>query len=336
MKIKILTVCMTFLISSSAFAETEFTKLAQTGFQFLSVISDARGAAMAGAMTTLPYGSGSLFFNPAGMAQMQGAVDVMASKNTWIADINHTTMSIAFNPANNKYGVFGFSAQSVNYGDMQGTMVWGHEPGWIETHTISPSALAIGAGYAVSLSDRFSVGAQAKYAVQQLGKGVVEVNPPDFGVDDSLAVQKFSTSAIAFDFGTLFNTGFKGITFGMNVRNFSNEIAFINENFQLPLTFTMGLSMDFIDLVPNFADAHSLMLSVDAVHPRSYPEYINLGMEYKLLDMLYLRYGFLHNRDERNSSFGFGVSRFGLGVDYAYIPFGILDEVQMITVRFTY
>lgn len=336
MKIKKLTICMVLVLTSSAFADQEFTKLAQTGFQFLSVISDARGAALAGAMTTTPYGSGSLFFNPAGMAEMQGAVDVMASKNTWIADINHTTMSIAFNPANNKYGVFGLSVQSVSYGEIQGTMVWGHDPGWIETHTITPSALAIGAGYAIRLSDRFSVGGQAKYALQQLGKGAVEVHPESTLEDDSLGVQKFSTSAVAFDFGTLFKTGFKGIAFGMNVRNFSNEIAFLKENFQLPLTFTMGLSMDLIDLIPNFSDAHSLMMSVDAVHPRSYPEYINLGMEYKLLDMLYLRYGFMHNRDERASAFGFGVSRFGLGVDYAYIPFGILDEVQMITVRFTY
>jgi len=334
MKNKMLALLMTLLLSSTAFAE--FTKLAQTGFQFLSVISDARGAALAGAMTTMPYGSGSLFFNPAGMAEMKGNVDVVASKNTWIADINHTTMSMAFKPANEQLGVIGLTAQSVNYGEMQGTMVWGHEPGWIETHTIQPSALSLGVGYATRLSDRFSIGGQAKYAVQQLGSGVVEIHPTQLGVEDSLSVQKFQTSAIAFDFGTLFHTGFKGISFGMNVRNFSNEISYLEENFQLPLTFTMGLSMDIMDLVPSFADGHSLMMSLDAVHPRSYPEHLNIGLEYNLLDMLYLRYGFLHNRDERNSSFGFGVSRFGLGVDYAYIPFGILDEVQMITVRFTY
>ena len=334
MKNKLLAILMTLLLSSTAFAE--FTKLAQTGFQFLSVISDARGAALAGAMTTIPYGSSSLFFNPAGMAKMEGRVDIVASKNTWIADINHTTLSLAFNPAQNRYGVFGFTAQSVNYGDMQGTMVWGHEPGWIETHTIQPSALSLGFGYAVNLSDRFSIGSQVKYAAQQLGGAVGEIHPTQADVEDSLSVQKFSTSAIAFDFGTLFNTGFKGISFGMNVRNFSNEVAYLEENFQLPLTFTMGLSMDLIDLIPNFSNAHSLLMSVDAVHSRSYPEYLNVGLEYKLLDMLYFRYGYLNNRDERASSFGFGVSRFGLGVDYAYIPFGILDEVQMITVRFTY
>lgn len=334
MKIKILTLCVLLLLTGTVSAD--YTKLAQTGFQFLSVVSDARGAALAGAMTTVPYRSGSLFFNPAGMAEMDGTVDVLASKNTWIADINHTTMSVAFSPAGKRFGVFGVSAQSVNYGDIQGTMVWGRDPGWVETNMITPSALSFGLGYAVQLSDRFSIGGQAKYAAQQLGYGVIEVHPNFQDEPDSLGVQKFSTSAYAFDFGTLFKTGFNGIAFGMNVRNFSNEISFLDENFQLPLTFSMGVSMDLINFIPNFSDAHSLMMSVDAVHARSYPEHVNLGFEYNLLDMLYLRYGYLHNRDERNSTFGFGVSRFGLGVDYAYIPFGILDEVQMITVRFTY
>jgi len=336
MNIKIITLSLFLSLTSMGLADSEYTKLAQTGFQYLSVVSDARGAAIAGAMTTIPYGSGSLFFNPAGMAEMKQKIDVIASKNTWIAGINHTTLSFAFNPANNKYGVFGFSAQSVNYGDIQGTMPWGNDQGWVETITFTPSAISLGLGYAIRLSDRFSIGSQVKYAAQQLGNSVVEIHPVKNNEADSLTVLKFSTNAIAIDFGTMFKTGFKGIVFGMNVRNFSNEINYLDENFQLPLTFTMGLSMDVLDLLPNFSDGHSLLLSVDAVHPRSYPEYLNIGMEYKLVDMLYLRYGFLHNRDERSSSFGFGVSRFGIGVDYAYIPFGILDEVQMITVRFSY
>jgi len=334
MKRKIIIPILILLLTGTGFAD--YTKLAQTGFQFLSVISDARGAAMGGAMSTIPYGSGSLFFNPACMAEMDAKFDIIASKNSWIAGIDHTTLSLAVSPANKRFGVVGLTAQSVNYGEIQGTMVWGNDQGWVETHTFSPSSVSFGVGYAVQLSDRFSIGSQVKYAAQQLGTGVLEINPTEINKDDSLAVNKFSTSAVAFDFGTLFKTGYKGIAFGMNVRNFSNEISFLKENFQLPLTFTMGLSMDIMNFMPNMADGHSLMLSVDAVHSRSYPEYLNIGMEYKLLNMLYLRYGFLSNRDERNSSFGFGVSRYGLGVDYAYIPFGILDEVQMITVRFTY
>ena len=45
-------------------------KLAQTGYQFLTVVSDARAAAMGNAVNSLALESSSLFFNPAGLADM--------------------------------------------------------------------------------------------------------------------------------------------------------------------------------------------------------------------------------------------------------------------------
>ena len=110
------------LLFSSVQAQ-ENQKLAQTGFQFLSVVSDARAAAMAEAMTSLQIGSSALFFNPAGMADMAEVIDVTASINQWIADIKHQTFSLALRPAKGNYGVLGFSVQYVDYGDFYGTRV---------------------------------------------------------------------------------------------------------------------------------------------------------------------------------------------------------------------
>ncbi|MEA3287663.1 MAG: PorV/PorQ family protein [Candidatus Marinimicrobia bacterium] len=317
---------VSLLLIPTIFAED---KLAQTGFQFLSVTSDARGAAMAGAMTTLPTQSSALYFNPAGLALMDKAVDITASQNQWIADIMHNAISVAIQPMGGRVGVIGFSALSVNYGDIQGASVWPIEAGGIETHIIQPSAITLGAGYAYRLSNRFSVGLQIKYAAQQLGKSVIEI-------DDSLSVKKNMTEATAYDFGTHFDTGYKGIAFGMSIRNFSNEIAYEEENFQLPLTFTMGLSTDLTNFMPQFSDQHAMLLSVDAVHPRSYPEHFNIGLEYTFMDLLSLRTGYLHSRDERDMTFGFGLEYFGIVLDYAYIPFGIFNDVQVITARFSY
>ncbi len=315
-----------FLLGTFGFAED---KLAQTGFQFLSVNTDARGAAMAGAMTTLPSKSSALFFNPACLAQMDATIDVAASQNRWIADIMHNAVSVAFRPMAGRLGVFGLSALSVDYGTIQGTAVWPIEAGAVKTHLINPSSITIGGGYAYQLSDRFSVGLQVKYAAQQLGSSVIEI-------EDSLSVKKNQTEAMAYDFGTLFYTGYKGIAFGMNVRNFSNEISYEEDNFQLPLTFTMGLSADLVNFFPQYANGHSLIISLDAVHPRSYPEHINLGLEYTLLDLFHVRTGYLSSRDERDMTFGFGIEKFGMSLDYAYIPFGIFNDVQMLTARFSY
>jgi len=303
-------------------------KLAQTGFQFLSVGSDARGGALGDAMTTVEIGSSSLFFNPAGMARAEKFFNATVSQNSWIADIKHNSYSIAISPSGGRYGVFGLTAMSIDYGEIQGTMVWGNEQGYIETEILKPSAFALGLGYAKALTDKFAVGGQVKYTGQQLGKSVIPVG-------DSLKVKKNLAFATAFDFGTIFRTGFKSFAFGMSVRNFSNEIKFEKEGFQLPLTFRIGISMDVLDLLDNRLDSHSLLVSIDAVHPRSYPEQLNMGIEYRLMNCLSVRCGYMFNSDERNITFGFGIERFGAVIDYAYTPFGVFDNVQRFTLRFS-
>ncbi len=300
-------------------------KLAQTGFQFLSVATDARGGAMADAVTTLGMASSSLFFNPAGMARMESRFDLSATQNNWIADITHNSYSLAMSPAAGRYGVFGISFMSVDYGDIQGTMVWGNEQGYVDTEIFKPSAFAFGVGYARTLTDKFAVGGQVKYAGQQLGKSLVPVG------EDSLKVKKNVTSTMAYDFGTIYRTGFESLKFGMSVRNFSQEIEYETESFLLPLTFRIGVSMDVLDLVdmPN----HGLLVSIDASHPRSYPEQLKVGMQYSFMDMFFGRVGYVGNSDENDMTFGFGVKKFGAAIDYAYTPFGVFDQVQRFTVR---
>jgi hypothetical protein len=227
-----------FLLVTGSFAEE---KLAQTGFQFLSVATDARAGAMGDAMTSLELGSASLYFNPAGLARMDGRFELLANQNKWIADITYNSYAMSYNPAGGRYGVFGLSFVSVDYGEVEGTMVWANEQGYIDTEIMNPTAFSAGLGYAKTLTDKFSVGGQIKYAGQQLGKSMTTLG------DDSLIVKKNLAFATAVDFGTLYRTGFKSLVFGMSVRNFSNEIKFEKEAFQLPFSVTVGFSLGFVD-----------------------------------------------------------------------------------------
>ena len=305
-------------------------KLAQTGFQFLSVVSDARGAGLAGAMTTREMGSASLFFNPAGMAQMSGLVDLTVSQNSWFADISHNTFSCALSPANNRYGVIGVSLQTVDYGDIQGTVISGNAQGYVDTEILQPTAYALGLGYGKALSDMFSIGGQLKFTNQDLDFSAVEIDEEG----DSLGVKRYALDAWSFDFGTLFKTGFKSLVFGMSVRNFSKEIQYVEEGFQLPLVFNLGISMNVMDFFEESSINQSLMVSVDASHNRSHPEQIKLGLEYRMKS-LYLRSGYVSANDESGFSFGIGISYLGVTFDYAQTPFGVFDKVQRMTARFS-
>ena len=60
---------------------SENKKLAQTGFQFLSISADARGGGMGDAMTTIFGNSSSLFFNPAGMSRQKQLIDFKKGYN---------------------------------------------------------------------------------------------------------------------------------------------------------------------------------------------------------------------------------------------------------------
>lgn len=317
---------------SSLVLAQDNTKLAQTGMQFLSVVSDARAAAMAGAMTTMRLKSASLFFNPSCMAENKGFFDLSASYNLWIADIKHSTFSFSLRPASGDIGVFGVSVQYVDYGDILGTRV-NPDPndklGYIDTGPVKAYGVAVGVGYAKALSDAFSVGGQVRWVRQSLGEGLV----PSLG--GGTEIRKNAVTAAAFDFGTIFKPGLKSVAFGMSVRNFSKEIKYEEEAFELPLTFTLGISLDVMDFLNDRGLIHTLFVSVDAVHNRDYYEQLYFGADCDLLDVLNLRLGYVTSGDEMGTTFGFGVHQYGLGVDYAYTPFGVFTNAQRFTVRYS-
>ncbi len=310
-------------------------KIAQTGMKFLSVSTDARMSAMSNAVTSLDGSSSTaLFYNPASMANAAWQSSFSFGKTKWIADIDYVFGSMAYRPGKGQYGVFGLTFVAVDYGDFLGTIRAENEQGFLDVGTFSPSAYAIGLGYAKALSSKFSVGGHARYVKQDLVGGAV-----DFLNSQNLAANNYEQDVFAFDFGILYKTGFKSLNFGMNVHNFSKEIQYIQESFQLPLTFEMGLSMDVMDFVDVDKNLHTLLFSLDAVHPRDFPEQIDIGMEYIFMKRFALRAGYTMPADEQGLSFGMGIKQtvagIGFDLDYAYTSFGVFNDIHRFTMKFS-
>jgi hypothetical protein len=309
-------------------------KLAQTGMKFLNVGAGAQQTAMGEAVTSLEGSSLSMFYNPAAMARLSSLYDVTLGQTRWIADINHNYASVAINPSNGDYGVIGFTMQFVDYGDLQETIRSNNQQGFLDVGTFRPTASAIGIGYARALSDRFSVGGNVKYVTQNLGNAATLLD--SYG---NSTRTKSSKDVMVFDFGMLYKTGFKSLNFGVAIRNFSQEVKYEREGFQLPLIFKIGVSMNAVDFTDLDNKMHSLLFSVDATHPRDYPEQVNLGAEYLFMQILAMRGGYMSNNDEYGWTYGLGVQKaFGevkLGFDYSYTPFGVFTEVSRISVTLT-
>jgi hypothetical protein len=311
-------------------------KRAQTGFKFLTVTTDARAGALGEAFTSLESPSSAMFFNPAGMARLEDFATVALGQVSWIADINYVYGSVALNPFDGRFGIFGLSVVSVDYGEFYGTIRSDTDiRGYEDTGNFTPSAFAIGLGYAKAISDKFAVGGNLKYVKQDLSSAIVGFKPEGDQVKTN-----YAADVAAFDFGIIYRTGFKSLNFGMNVRNFSKEIKYEEEGFQLPLTFKIGVSMNAFDLLLPGKENHGFLVTVDAVHPRDFSEQLNFGGEYLFMQTVALRAGYSTPNDEHGFSAGAGLQKslknYKLAIDYAYTPYGVFDNVNRITVQFAF
>ena len=90
--------------------------------------------------------------------------------------------------------------------------------------------------------------------------------------------------------------------------------------------------MDLTDLMSvGVSDMHGFTLSVDAEHPRDFPEQLKIGGEYQFMETLALRAGYVFPTDEQGINLGVGIRRFGIRADYAYTNFGIFSSVHRVS-----
>ncbi|MCY4158360.1 MAG: PorV/PorQ family protein [Bacteroidetes bacterium] len=327
-------ILLMFSVCTAVPVSAQQKKLAQTAMKFLSVSVDPRAAALGDALTAVDHGAASLFYNPSGMAWQETNLDIILGQTQWIAEINYSMGGLSFRPGSGRLGVIGFSFLMVDYGDLEETIRFDNDQGFLDVGTFSPSAWSFGAGYARKLSDQFSVGVQFKWANQYLANSVTGID-----AEGEYVRENIEEGVLAYDFGVLYRTGFRSLNFAVSARNFAPEITFSEEGVALPLALNIGVSMNMMDLIDRGSNMHKLLLSVDATNPRDFSEQIKVGTEYTFLNTFTLRAGYVFPTDEQGISFGLGLKqslrRFGFGADYSYTDFGILSNVQRLAIRFS-
>jgi hypothetical protein len=298
-------------------------KVGTAGALFLKIGMDPRRVAMGEAGAAVVGDASAAFGNPAGLAGMTSS-EVFVSDAEWIADIRLLGGVYAF-PFGDE-GVVALSGIAVDYGSMP--LVREAEAD-VVVEEFHPRDVAVGVSYARRWTDRLYVGGSLKY------------------IDQSIA--DFSSRGIAFDFGTVYYTGFRTLRLAMATSNFGPDLrfdgtyvdkyyigtAYVEEDkvfgaYDLPLDFRVGLAYDF-DMSPR----SRLTAAFDATHPNDYSERIHIGAEYAWEEALFLRCGYTTNAEEMGVSAGCGLkldTGWGLGaVDYAYTDFGVFEGVHRIS-----
>lgn len=329
LRLTTLLLCLFLAFAIPCFGQGD-NKIGSAGLKFLEIDTNARSAAMGSASNSIMNDVSAVFLNPAGLAYVS-KFGFSSSYINWIADIKQYAIAAAINLDNLGLGWLGGTlAASLLYtdnGDLIRTEFLSGLDDFVqqeEPYTIAQ--WAVGIAYAKRVTDRFSFGGHIKYVVQDLGSVEIFRDLED----DTLSVGN-KVSPIVLDFGTIYNTGFHDLMISMSFRNFSQELIYVRDKFELPITMRIGAAIN----VPGLdTDAHSLTVAIDVLLPRDFDERINLGFEYWFLQSFAIRGGYKFNYDEEGFNAGIGIKRRGLKIDYAYTSFGLFESVQRFSFGF--
>ncbi|MBT3608072.1 MAG: PorV/PorQ family protein [Candidatus Marinimicrobia bacterium] len=276
-------------------AEGDNDKVGSSAFKFLNIQTDAHGAALGG-LAAQASGANALFWNPAGIAGSEG-IGVSAGMTQWLVE---TTVMNAGVVMPMMGGTIGLSLVSVDYGEIMksgwaGTSEFVFEP---NQGSFTPTDMSLQASYGRSLSDKFSLGATAKMISQN--------------IDD------VSISGLAFDIGTQFNTGYRGISMGAVISNFGPDVvsqapeeASYEEfpGMSLPMTFSFGVVGEAI---PGLNAGLNVLKQADMAQ-----EFIFNG-EYSVAGLASLRFSYNISNPQQPMSFGAGLGMAGITANVAF------------------
>lgn len=328
------------LLSLVTVLNAGFDKVATTAAPFLKMGVGARAVSMGGGFVALANDATALYWNPAGMTYTRN-LTAMASHNDWMLDIVHDYVAVALPLRSNER--IGFSITSLTMGE-QDVRTLANPEGTGLVYSVMD--LAVTAGYARQITDRLSFGLSGKLI--------------------QLKAYNESAQTLALDIGSILETDFYGLKIGMALSNFGGDIQYSGrdlilkgdldteiegnvasdvdlrtESWPLPLMIRIGMSMDIIGNEQAVLQSKSsrLTLVLDADHPNDGPEHVNLGLEYGLKGMLFLRGGYRHNYDQEKFSMGIGTQVVlpGLGkvrLDYGVKPMAVFGNTSVLSIEF--
>jgi hypothetical protein len=307
-------------------------KVGTTAATFLKIGVGARAIGMGGAQVGVTGDISAIYWNPAALSRLNVSSELMFNHVNWLADIDYD-FAAGVMPIG-ELGTFGLSVTSLRVPEELVRTVDNPDG---DGRKWDASSIAFALSYARNLTDRFSVGINAKY------------------VRD--AVWSESASGFAIDVGTLYVTEVPGLTLGASISNFGTKMqldgrdlifnydpdAYIGSGpnnvpsdlqtqaYDLPLQFRIGLAWDYSPI----QDIRTTV-AVDATHPNDNTEYMNMGLEASWKEIVFGRVGYksLFLRDsEQGLTWGFGL-HYGIPnvatvkIDYGFADYGRLKNVQ--------
>ena len=278
--------------------------LAGTGAAFLKIPVGPRVVGLGEAAAAYIDDASALFYSPAGMAAVP-TFDLLLSHNQWFLGMNQEYVAGVYGTED--LGKFGLAFDYWGSGSIQGINIRGETiPGYI----FSAADWSLAGGYGRRFGD-FSFGFGLKFIHQQM--------------------ESLSNSAWAFDVGAMYQTPIEGLRVGASATNVGPTTELYQEIYGLPVLGRLGWRYD--------RDIAGIALGVtqDFIISETEKPGIAAGVECKPVEFVALRVGYRTGSDYDGLSglrAGLGVSWQGIGVDYAFAPYGKLGATHRISLSY--
>lgn len=253
------------------------------GFNFLKTAVSARHAAMGSSGIAVSDNLYGAQLNPAVIGNSQ-EITVGFVHQEGIFDTRREYVGASL-PAFG--GAVAFGLDYFKVADIEGRTGPSEEPATV----FDSQDMSAFATLALPLRDDLTAGITSKYTAEK--------------IDDQTA------DAVLFDAGLRLRAT-PLLSFGVAVRNLGSKPKFFNEEIDLPLTFTGGIS----------AYWQETTLSADVALPKESDTRFNFGAERNFGDFLALRAGYKVGYDEEDLAFGVGFLQSIWRIDYAFVPYG--------------
>ncbi|MCK5457319.1 MAG: PorV/PorQ family protein [Melioribacteraceae bacterium] len=342
MKIRYLFILVTsVLFSVQSINQAQMKKVAQSGMTYLAISLGARESAMGNASVASVHGTQSVFYNPATLTSLEN-FGVVINHVSWLADTQLYGLGAAYSFG--QYGTLGLDMIYMDYGEIIGTQRVDKsvdERGFITTGDLNIQDYSIGVSYAFPINELFSVGLKLKYVHEYLGSTPIAVREIDaanqiYEYED----KEWKINNWGFDFGAFYKIGYKDLVLGVAFQNYSPDMKYWTEEFQMPLVLKMGLAMDIVKFWNEDGSDFELNTAIDLLHPIDYTERVHLGTELAFKKMFFFRAGYKFNYDVEDYSFGLGfnfsLGDFGATLDYAYTNAEFFGNVNRLSLNFTF
>jgi len=320
------------LLSASIVGAGQLRKPGIDGAAFLKIGVGARMVALGSAATTMSGDPNMVFWNPAGIQIDAGKTQIGLNHNNWLLDLSHNAGAITHGFGG--LGTVGIGIIYMGLSDIIAdrdiappgyTQEVPEAAGVTQYDAFDYSDMAITLAYSKQFTDRFRMGASAKFIREK--------------------IDTEEAKAYAFDFGAIYDTGFRDLTFGARINNVGGDMKFYAIGASLPLNFSIGASMSIAK-----EENTALRAFVDLTKPKDNQQLYYAGGEWIIYDKLAIRGGYklgysgvvdevtrLKQTDE-GFSFGAGlampVSGYNLWLDYAFTDFGVFNDTHRFSLRF--